>query len=615
MASDNLALAKARLGAVLKDRWQLEQVIGVGGMAAVYAARHRNGARAAIKLLHGPLSEDVVVRERFLREAYLANSVDHVGVVRVLDDDADPKLGPFLVMELLEGESMLDLLERGITISVDKALDILDQSLDVLAKAHDVGIVHRDLKPANLFICHNGTVKVLDFGIARLLDENFNRLTRQGVPLGTPAYMAPEQARGLGRDVDGRADVYAIGATIFRVLTGRHVHVGQGAAQIAMVAMQRAPRVATVSPKLPRGVCAVLDHALELEPADRYINAREMQGDVRRVRAGKEPQHAPLDPEPRRDTPSVPLSPTLPKKIGAPPRPKTLADSVSRLADQARERAHALAKRPDAFTVHGNVPMPSDILGTSSTFEVVPSAARSTERADPTLDDDMPTVTTQMPMHFASHEPSTLDPTPPAPVSSRRGGPAPAMPHRPNPPIAMPAHLGSLPGSGLEEATTDPGAHMGKGPAPEIDVAAVSMDDRTIESLRGREAAMRSNEHAPGPIAIVRPMPIEPATLATPVSQRTTTVAPPPVMPMRAPMPVTSPIPMPLPMPSPAQPDDTGAAPPVVMLASNQPTPVLQPSHRPATRPPVFAIVLVLLALVAAGVAGALVAKTFGLLQ
>jgi serine/threonine-protein kinase len=150
MPDPQLAMARERLGHVLKDRWVLEDVLGVGGMAAVYAARHRNGAKAAIKLLHGPLSEDQVVRERFLREAYLANSLEHIGTVHVLDDDADPKLGPFLVMELLDGSSILELLDKGVQFEVPVVLDIADQTLDVLAAAHEKNIVHRDLKPANL---------------------------------------------------------------------------------------------------------------------------------------------------------------------------------------------------------------------------------------------------------------------------------------------------------------------------------------------------------------------------------------------------------------------------------------------------------------------------------
>src|SRR5438552_36397 len=177
MSKDDFALARERLGHVLRDRWLLEQVLGVGGMASVFAARHRNGARAAIKLLHGPVREDPVIKERFLREAYIANTVGHPGVPRVLDDDEDPQLGPYLIMELLEGESLDEIFKRQQKLPVEKMLDVADQVLDVLAAAHDRGIVHRDLKPGNVFLCRDGGVRVLDFGIARLMHEQSARLT------------------------------------------------------------------------------------------------------------------------------------------------------------------------------------------------------------------------------------------------------------------------------------------------------------------------------------------------------------------------------------------------------------------------------------------------------
>jgi len=350
VSDPHLAQARERLGHVLKDRWVLEDVLGVGGMAAVYAARHRNGARAAIKLLHGPLSEDQVVRERFLREAYLANSLEHAGTVHVLDDDADPKLGPFLVMELLDGQSLLELLDAGVTFDGAAVLDIANQALDVLASAHERGIVHRDLKPANLFLCRNGQIKVLDFGIARILDGNQARLTRTGVPLGTPAYMAPEQARGQGREADGRADVYALGATLFRLLTGRHVHLGRGAEQIAKVATMRAGKVREAAPQVPPYVAAVIDRSLEFEPERRYATARDMQSDVRALLRGEIP---PIASRPLPEPGPVPALPSItPKRRGVPNAPpESRRDDVSAIAESLRQRAKEAARRPDAFMI------------------------------------------------------------------------------------------------------------------------------------------------------------------------------------------------------------------------------------------------------------------------
>ena len=162
--------AQARVGLVLRGKWHLERLLGVGGMASVYAATHRNGLRGAVKLLHPELCVQGEVKERFLREGYVANKVDHPGAVRVLDNDVAEDGSVFLVMELLDGETIDARVEArpGRRLEVGEVLAIADDVLDVLATAHDSGIVHRDLKPENLFITRTGQVKILDFGIARL---------------------------------------------------------------------------------------------------------------------------------------------------------------------------------------------------------------------------------------------------------------------------------------------------------------------------------------------------------------------------------------------------------------------------------------------------------------
>src|SRR5450432_3710748 len=161
--------ARARIGTVLKHKWRLDKVIGVGGMAVVYAATHRNKKRAAIKMLHPELSMDATIRERFLREGYVANSVGQRGAVSVDDDDVSEDGLAYLVMELLDGETIEQRWERkGRLLSPHEALSVMDQLLDTLAAAHARGIVHRDLKPENMFLTRDGAVKVLDFGIARV---------------------------------------------------------------------------------------------------------------------------------------------------------------------------------------------------------------------------------------------------------------------------------------------------------------------------------------------------------------------------------------------------------------------------------------------------------------
>jgi serine/threonine protein kinase len=167
--SDAVKRAQKRIGTVLKGKYTLDRLLGAGGMAAVYAATHRNQKQFAVKMLHAELSVHEDIRARFLREGYAANSVKHPGAVAVMDDDTAEDGAAFLVMELLEGTTIEGWWEQaGQRLDVESVLRIAWQLLDVLAAAHAKAIVHRDIKPANLFVTRNGELKVLDFGIARV---------------------------------------------------------------------------------------------------------------------------------------------------------------------------------------------------------------------------------------------------------------------------------------------------------------------------------------------------------------------------------------------------------------------------------------------------------------
>src|SRR5580692_5858163 len=224
--SDLEKRALTRLGTVLRGKYRLDGLLGIGGMAAVYRATHRNQAELAIKMLHPELSLYQDFKNRFLREGYAANSVKHPSVVLVVDDDVTEDGAAFLVMELLRGVSVDALRKARGRLPALEAAEVGIQVLDVLRAAHEKGIVHRDIKPANLFVTHDGTVKVLDFGIARARDEASpdEQATGTGVLLGTPAFMAPEQANAKPSEIDARTDLWAMGATLFTLLSGKPVH-------------------------------------------------------------------------------------------------------------------------------------------------------------------------------------------------------------------------------------------------------------------------------------------------------------------------------------------------------------------------------------------------------
>ncbi len=336
-------LAESRVGRVLNQKWRLDRLIDVGGMAAVYAAMHRNGNRVAVKVLHPTFPKKSNVRERFLREGYLANKVGHPGAVSVLDDDTAEDGTVFLVMELLEGESLEGLLQRsGGLLGWQHVLAVADQVLDVFAAAHDRGVIHRDIKPANLFLTKEGQVKVLDFGLARLKEADpKTALTGIGVVMGTTSYMPPEQARGKWDLIDGRTDLYALGAVMFRCLSGRVVHDADTPADRLVAAMTRpAPSLATVAPATPAPLVHVVDTALAFEMADRWPDARAMQRAVRQAYALLASNETAPVTRPARKPPVS--SPSIDVQISTKSDGESIQVDVSDGGGRADEGVHAL---------------------------------------------------------------------------------------------------------------------------------------------------------------------------------------------------------------------------------------------------------------------------------
>src|SRR5262245_42170671 len=248
-------------------------------MAAVYAASHRNGQRAALKILHTDFAREKTICERILREAYVSNKVNHGATVQVLDDDMTEQGEPFLIMELLEGETVRDAWKKsGRTMPAARVLQICERVLDCLASCHAIKVIHRDLKPANIFVLAEGDeVRVLDFGVAQMRDATSER-TATGTALGTPAYMSPDQTMVLVEQLDGRADLFSVGAMMHALITGHRINNGRTEQEaLVMAATKPVPSVARLAPHLPIELIKVIDKSLAWDRRNRYQDAREMQ--------------------------------------------------------------------------------------------------------------------------------------------------------------------------------------------------------------------------------------------------------------------------------------------------------------------------------------------------
>ncbi len=218
-------------GTLLEGVYRVGKVLGEGGMGCVYEAVNVDiNRRVAVKHLHDQFIDNEEVVERFHREARLAASIGHDNICEVIDFDRADDGSPFLVMPLLEGQTLADMLAKQKMLSLERVTDILCQTLSALQAAHDNQIIHRDMKPENIFITTMGDrpdfVKILDFGISKILShDSVTNLTQTGLLIGTPHYMSPEQAQGA-REIDQRTDIWAVGVILYEALTGRRPFMG-----------------------------------------------------------------------------------------------------------------------------------------------------------------------------------------------------------------------------------------------------------------------------------------------------------------------------------------------------------------------------------------------------
>ena len=270
-------------GDVVGGKYRIVRLIGDGGMGAVFEARHEVlGSPVALKFLHSELTKRPGLASRFLQEARVSASIQSPHVTRVTDVDQTSDGSPYLVMELLAGESLQQLLDRTIKLSRDQALDFALQILSGLEAAHALGVVHRDLKPDNVFITPSSggpVLKLLDFGIAKLREstEYKKGLTRPGAVMGTPEYMAPEQLYSADK-VDHRADLYSLGAILYEMLTGERPAYGDDApAIVAQVALGKVKPLREHEPTLPEGLAKVVHRAIAADRENRFGSAQELR--------------------------------------------------------------------------------------------------------------------------------------------------------------------------------------------------------------------------------------------------------------------------------------------------------------------------------------------------
>jgi serine/threonine-protein kinase len=329
------------IGALIAGRYRVEGLLGQGGMGVVWRATHVLLQQpVALKLLDvkGPRAQLAV--ERFLREGRAAAAVRHPNIVQILDLGLLESGVPYLAMELLEGQSLADRLQREPPLSVGDLLSIMDGVLCGLTAVHDAGLVHRDVKPDNIFLTSDASgaqvVKLLDFGLSRTASDKENSITQEGSIVGTPTYMAPEQARGRAQ-LDGRTDLYSLGVVLYEALTGELPFLADNAADmIAAVLTEEAAPLRLVRPELGAALSAIVQRAMERNLGKRFSTARELASALAEVAAAEPELARTALPEPH-------------------PRPSGLTSCVEHASPLLRDGALAAAAHPLELPLPGAV--------------------------------------------------------------------------------------------------------------------------------------------------------------------------------------------------------------------------------------------------------------------
>ncbi|RBY88672.1 Stk1 family PASTA domain-containing Ser/Thr kinase [Blastococcus sp. TF02A-26] len=282
---------------VLGERYEIGGVLGRGGMAEVHRGRDtRLGREVAVKVLRSDLARDPSFQVRFRREAQAAASLNHPAIVAVYDtgEDRSPSGNtPYIVMEYVEGETLRDVLRREGVLAPERAMSLAADICGALDFSHRNGIVHRDVKPGNVMITPAGSVKVMDFGIARAVSDSAATMTSTAAVIGTAQYLSPEQARGEG--VDARSDVYSLGCLLYELVTGAPPFTGDSPVSVAYQHVREDPRLpSSINPAISPELDSILLKAMSKNPANRYQSAAEMRNDLLRALAGQRVEATPV---------------------------------------------------------------------------------------------------------------------------------------------------------------------------------------------------------------------------------------------------------------------------------------------------------------------------------
>ncbi|RCV50947.1 Stk1 family PASTA domain-containing Ser/Thr kinase [Marinitenerispora sediminis] len=270
---------------LLGGRYELDGVVGRGGMAEVFRARDlRLDRLVAVKTLRSDLARDHTFQERFRREAQSAASLNHPSIIAVYDTGEDMVDGisiPFIIMEYVDGRTLKELLDDDRRLLPERTLEITDGILRALEYSHRNGIVHRDIKPANVMLTRQAEVKVMDFGIARSMNDAQATMTQTSQVIGTAQYLSPEQARG--ERVDARSDIYSTGCVLYELLTGRPPFTGDSPVSIAYQHVREDPvPPSQLDPEVPEWIEAIVLRAMAKDRDERYQSAGEMRADIQR---------------------------------------------------------------------------------------------------------------------------------------------------------------------------------------------------------------------------------------------------------------------------------------------------------------------------------------------